>query len=147
MTKNTIVIFVIAVIVIGAGSFYGGMKYSQSKSLAGGGFANLTADQRSVRFQQMATADVGGQRGVRAGGGSVAGEIVSKDAGSITVKLNDGGSKIALFSTSTQVMSSSVGSLDDLVVGENVMVSGQANQDGSITAQSVQIRPQSLTSK
>lgn len=148
MKKNIIIVIaIIVVIVVGAGSFYGGMKYSQSKSPAGRGLANLSPEQRQARFQQMGGANAEGQRGTRTGNGFAAGEIVSKDADSITVKLSDGGSKIVLFSTSTQVMKFSAGSLNDLVVGENITVNGSANQDGSVTAQSVQIRPQSLTGK
>jgi len=142
MKKNIIVgIAIIVVVVVGAGSFYGGMRYGQSKSSAGGGLDNLSAEQRQVRFQQMGGANAGGQRGTRTGNGSAAGEIISKDANSVTVKLNDGGSKIVFFSTSTQVMKFSTGSLNDLVVGENITISGTANQDGSVTAQSIQLRP------
>lgn len=142
MEKNILPIIILAIIVVGAGSFYGGLQYGRSKGSAGGGLANLSAEQRQARFQQMAGgANSGGQRATRNGGGLAMGEIISKDANSITVKLNDGGSKIAFIATSTQVMKFSAGSLDDLVVGENVSVNGTANQDGSLTAQSIQLRP------
>ncbi|PIV46734.1 hypothetical protein COS21_03800 [bacterium (Candidatus Gribaldobacteria) CG02_land_8_20_14_3_00_41_15] len=145
MKKNILLIIILAIVVVGAGSFYGGLQYGKSKSPAGGGLANLSAEQRQARFQQMGGANAAGQRGVRAGNGFTVGEILAKDANSITVKLNDGGSKIVFIATSTQVMKSAVGSLDDLIVGENISVNGAANQDGSITAQSIQLRPASAS--
>jgi len=38
-------------------------------------------------------------------------------------------------------MKAAQGSMSDLSIGENVTVTGVTNSDGSITAQSVQVRP------
>lgn len=82
----------------------------------------------------------GGQRmGGQAGGGFTAGEIISKDERSITVSLPEGGSRIIFITESTPVQKSAAGTLADLAVGTQVVVTGSANQDGSISAQSVQI--------
>ena len=75
------------------------------------------------------------------GGGFMAGEILSKDESSITIKMQDGSTKIVLVGSSTQIMKSTTGSSDDLMNGTNVTVTGIANSDGSVTAESVQIRP------
>lgn len=147
MSKKIIAI-ILGVIIIGGGSFFAGMKYGQSKSSSttkgmGNDFANLSPEERQARFGQFAgTGSDTVQRGARADGGFVNGEILSKDDKSITVKLNDGGSKIVLFSTSTQIMKSASGSSDDLKVGDNVTASGTSNSDGSVSAKSIQLRPE-----
>ena len=69
------------------------------------------------------------------------GEVISADDKSITIKLRDGGSQIIFFTPSTPVTKSVSSSASDVAVGEQVTVSGAKNQDGSISAQSIQIRP------
>ena len=75
------------------------------------------------------------------------GEILSKDAQGITVKLREGGSKIVFLSNTTPVSKSVSGSTQDLVVGTSVVVFGTTNPDGSMTATAVQIRPPSPTGR
>jgi len=131
---NKILLIGGAVVII-ATSFFGGMQYGKSKSQQlPGNFAGLSSQGR--QFQQM---NGSGRRIGAQGGGFVFGEVLSKDDKSITIKLSDGGSKIVFFSTSTNVMKSAEGSVNDIVVGEQVSVNGTANQDGSVTAQSMQI--------
>ncbi len=74
------------------------------------------------------------------GGGSV-GEVVSKDETSLTLKLLDGGSKIVFLSASTTVNKMTAGSLEDVTSGTSVTVMGTPNQDGSLTASQIQLRP------
>jgi hypothetical protein len=145
--KKILPIIIIAVIVA-AGAFFGGMKYGQRKNSSGGNFTNLTPEQRQERMQQMG-ANVGGFRGGNRGNGFATGEIISKDdpakdgAGkNITIKLQDGGSKIVFFSDSTEVSKFVSGASSDLEIGKTAVVNGSTNADGSITAQSIQIRPE-----
>jgi hypothetical protein len=69
------------------------------------------------------------------------GEIIAKDEKTITIKLSSGGSKIILLSESTQINKISQGYAEDLKIGENVMVQGTTNSDGSVTAKTIQITP------
>lgn len=129
---------IIIVVIVGAGAFFGGMKYGQSKKVS-------SAQQR---FGQMGANGTGGLRtgvtgGTRNGaGGFVGGEIIAKDDKSITVKLQNGGSQIIFYSGTTEIGKTVTGTATDLGVGKTVTVTGQTNSDGSITAQTIQIRPQ-----
>jgi hypothetical protein len=132
MDKKYIAVMVAIAVVFGAGGFFGGLKYQKSKT-----------PQRAQAFR----AGQGGPGGNFAGrggagqGGFTVGEIISKDDKSITVKMQDGSSKIVFLAGSSQIVKSTSGTVDDLAVGTNVMVTGSANSDGSLTAQNVQIRP------
>ncbi len=145
--KKTIPIFIAIVVVVGAGAFYGGMRYGQSKNGAGNlgasVFGNMTAAQRQAFAQQNGGNTVAGQRGMmRVGNGNfTAGEIISKDDKSITVKMQDGGSTIVFYSGTTTVQKTDSGTPQDMAIGQTVTVSGSTNSDGSITAQSIQLRP------
>ena len=144
-----IVIVIATAVVVGGGAFFGGMKYAESKSprrLSQGDFQhlqNLSPEERQQRFQELG-ANAGGFRGRmggQAGGGFTSGEIISKDDKSVTIKLRDGGSKIVFLSDSTEITRFAEGTLSDLAVGKNISVNGTANSDGSVTAQSIQLRP------
>ena len=132
--KNKIVLIVGAIVLIAA-SFFGGMQYGKSKGQQmPGSFTGLSSQGRQFQQTDGSSRRIGAQ-----GSGFVFGEVISKDDKSVTVKLPDGGSKIVFFSTSTSVMKSAEGSVNDVVVGEQVSVNGTANQDGSVTAQSIQV--------
>ena len=121
-----------AIVVAGGISFFAGMKYGRSK-------IGIFSDSQNSRAGELT------RRGMRPQGNFVAGEVIAKDDKSITVSIRDGGSKIVFFSGATQVMKSAAGSLQDLAPGEQVVTMGSVNSDGSITAQSIQIRPSSPT--
>ena len=128
-------------VVVAVAAFYGGMKY-QGQGNPLDALKNMSQDERRQLFQQTGGGSGGnGNRGGRGGNGGAMGEILSKDDKSITVKLRDGGSKIIFYSDSTQIGKMAKGSKDDLSVGTNVFVNGAANQDGSVNAESIQIRP------
>ena len=73
--------------------------------------------------------------------GMISGEIIDKDEASITIKQDDESTKIILLSEDTGVNKTSEGSIDDLEAGESVMIFGQTNPDGSISATNIQLNP------
>lgn len=139
---------VVALVAVGGGAFFGGMKYVQSKNKIGfagqGNFPNLSAEQRQQRMQQFGAGGGTGRRMANGQGGGanfISGEILSKDDKSVTVKLLDGGSKILFLSASTTVMKTAPGSITDLQIGQTISATGSSNPDGSLTAQTLQLRP------
>lgn len=126
---------IIAIIVVAGGSFYGGMAYAQSVRQA------TRTGNPNAQFM-AAGGGIGGTRTAFRSAGATAGEIIAKDATSVTVKMQDGSTKIILTPSGTEVMKSVAGTAADLSLGTNVSVIGTANSDGSVTAQNVQIRPQ-----
>jgi hypothetical protein len=140
--KKIVGVVVIGLLVAGI-SFWGGMTY------AGNNLKKANAN-RQGNFSQNG---FGGQNGGRmarggAGGGLVSGKVLSVDANSMTVALGNGGpqgtqggSKIVLFSPTTKIEKTVDGIVADVVVGKQVMITGTANPDGSVSATSVQIRP------
>ncbi|MFA5830045.1 MAG: hypothetical protein WC843_06180 [Candidatus Gracilibacteria bacterium] len=137
--KKIVVPVLITAVVVGGLSFYGGMQYQQST-------LNAQRQQRTGSFGGaggIGAAGFGGAAGVRGqAAGMINGDIISSDDKSITVKTRDGGSKIVFFSGSTGITKSVDGVASDLATGKTVIVSGTANSDGSVTAQTIQLRPQ-----
>jgi len=131
MNKTTSIIIGLVLIAV---SFYGGMKYGDAK----------TASAQTARFANGQFGGRGGMRGIN-GGGATSGQILSKDAQSITLQLRDGGSKIVFLSGSTTVMKAVAGNMNDLSVGQQVTAIGTADAQGNLTAQSIQIRPATTT--
>jgi threonine dehydrogenase-like Zn-dependent dehydrogenase len=133
----TIIILLIALSI----GFGGGIYYQKTKT------TNLIQNGQLRNFQGSNGQNIGpsgagngtNRNGARFNG--ITGEITSVDENSITVKMNDGSSKIVLFSDKTQVNKSAQASVADLKAGETVMVMGETGTDGSVTAQSIQLNP------
>ncbi len=139
--KKILPIIIIVVVIAGAGAFYGGMKYSQSKTVRPQQLqANLGASLRG------GNGSFGNRTGTGAGANFASGEIISKDDNSITIKLRDGGSKIIFYSDTTEVDKFVAGTANDLEIGKTVTINGKTNSDGSIAAQSIQLRPDFIQS-
>lgn len=129
---NTISKTLIVAAVVGGAAFYGGMKYNQSAQAAG---------RAQLRGQFAGQFGGRGGTGTGANGNFTAGDVIAKDAQSITLKTRDGSTHIVFYNGSTEVMKFAAGTANDVQVGQTVSVQGTANSDGSVTAMSIQVRP------
>jgi Domain of unknown function (DUF5666) len=133
-TKQWVALAVVAVVFAGGG-FFGGMKYQASKTPAvvlrpGMGGAGTFAGRRA---------------GGASGASFINGQVLNVSGSTITVKSMNGGSQVAVLAPSTQYRKAVDGASSDVVVGSQVTITGSTNSDGSLTAQSVQIRTSTLT--
>lgn len=137
MKNNVIVISLIAALVGGGIGAFGGIKYQQSKSNVAntGNFAGRPNGLGNRRGGQN------GQGRFENGGRMVTGEILSLDDKSLTVKLQDGSSKLVLIPTSVTISKTDTASKADLKTGNRIGVFGTDNSDGSVTAQNIQLNP------
>lgn len=133
MNSKQIVILVVVAVVFGGGGFFGGMKYQASKTptmtIRGGGPGGTFA----------------GRRGGPNGASFLNGQVASINGSTATIKLMNGGSQIVVLAPSTAYRKAVDGTAADMAVGSNVTITGTSNSDGSLTAQSVQIRSASST--
>lgn len=133
--NKTIITAIVVAIIFGGGGFYGGMQYASGQK------SPLTT-QRPGHFGGRGGGNfVPGQGGANSNASFVSGQITAKNGNSLTIQSRDGSSKIVILSGSTAVGKSVSGSLSDLATGQNVMITGTTNSDGSVTAENVQIRP------
>jgi hypothetical protein len=135
MNKNPVT--VVVVLIVAGTSFFGGIKFKeyqlnkQRNNFSGqfGGF------QRGSNTGNVQNRNV--TRGLE--GRPVAGEIISMDDRSITVKAADGSTKIVILTDKTTYSKTSDTSRGDIKVGDQVGVFGTPGADGSVTAQSIQL--------
>jgi hypothetical protein len=120
------------IIIVGAACFYVGISYGKQGA----------AGAQQQTFQQFRGQRAGGNGGggQQSAAGLVSGQVLSKDGQSITVQTRDGSSHIVFYSSSTPVTKPISGSVSDISAGTQVMVGGTQNSDGSLTAQSIQVR-------
>jgi len=133
MKQNTVIVTIILVAIGISGGFFGGMKYDQYQRTQGrtNGSRQFPGGINNEQIQN--------RNGL---GRPVTGDVISKDDKSITVKTQDGGSKIVILSNTTTYSKTSEGSIEDVVIGSQVGIFGTENSDKSLTAQNIQLNPQ-----
>ena len=143
---------VILVAALAGGGFYAGMQYQQS-----------LADQAQANFIQMRGEGGGAFPGggqmlpggelpaegqvfsVRGGmGGGLMGTVKSLDGETLTLSTAEDVTTVTL-SDATTVRMTVTGDLSDLAEGARVMVTGETDKDGSLTATQIQILSSDFT--
>jgi len=145
---NRIVAIVLGVLVvagIAAGSFYGGMVYGKNQAQADSTALGEAGGMPSGRGQFGTPPSDGAQGGQFAGrqGGMLFGEIQSIGNGELTVTDQNGEPIQVIVADTTLIQKQAEVTLADLEIGETVVVSGNRADDGSITARSLQVSPDS----
>ncbi len=133
MGKKNLIIAIICLLVVGA-SFYAGMSYERGRIISKNGMPDFGSSKMGDQTNLTR------RMGQGSGANAINGEILSRDDKSITVKLRDGGSKIVFLVASTTISKSTEGIKDDLEAGKSVVIFGSTNTDGSVNAQSIQLR-------
>lgn len=133
MKNNSMVVTIVVAVVVGAGAFFGGMEYQKSQA------PSLTGGQAGAgQFQRGTGGGFGSGRGGNLQGSRpVSGDILSSDASSVTVKMQDGSTKIIILSDKTMINKATAGTKDDLKTGTRISAFGTTNSDGSVTAQMI----------
>ncbi len=143
-----IIVGVVLMLAVAGGAFYAGMLYGQGQ----GGTGTAQIDQASAFATARANgeAPAAGQFGGRGqrdatgdaqGGGNTFGQIESIADGVITLTTNAGSTIKVQVADTTLIEKNASVTVNELEVGETVIVSGSENADGSITARSVQVSP------
>lgn len=133
MSKKIIGFVLIGFVVVAGLAFYAGKTYAMRSKVS------FAVNQGQSRFSGQMGASRGGRMGAM-GGGFNGGKIISISGTSMTIQGRDGSSKVVFFKTDTPVTKMVAGANADVVVGKDVTINGTPNPDGSITAESIQIR-------
>lgn len=129
--KNIYILII--VLAVGATSFFGGMKYQQSQRT---NFQRFGPGANEMQFRGPSGQGVNRQEFQ-----PLNGEIIKAEEKSLTVKLEDGSTKIVILGDSTKISKAEEIKTENVKEGDRVLVMGTANSDGSVTAQSVQLNP------
>lgn len=123
---------IIVLVVVGILLFYAGTQYAKNQPAAASVGTSAYAGRTGAARTGAATG---------AFGGGTSGTVVSVDPESITIGLKAGGSMIVFYGTSTPITLTTSGTVSDITTGSNITVTGTANSDGSLSAQSIRIEP------
>ncbi len=145
--KNPMLAGSIVAIICAVLGFFGGMKYQQTKIPMFGrsGQNNMSGGIQNTADNKQTGTVKNTKNGTGMGfGGMQIGTVSSIDDTSMTVKLQDGSSKIVILSGTTNYKTTIAAAKSDIKIGDTIAVSGSTNTDGSVSAQSVQLNPEMM---
>ena len=149
--KNQMMMGLLIAVVVGGSAFFAGMQYQKSQTSplpqgfgAGQMMGNRTGTGMGGAGMGTGTTRTGAQGSRMMGNGAIVGEILSLDDGSLTVKSQDGSSKIILLNEKTTYNTASSAEKSDVQVGSTISAFGTTNADGSVTAVGIQLNPSLL---
>lgn len=137
--RIAVVLGVLALVIVAAGGgfFYGKSVGASQASLARQQFARGRLNgQGSQTPAANRTPQPGSQNGARQGNGTM-GTVESIEGDTVVISTQQGSVRVKTTDTTLIQKFTSVG-VKDLATGEQVMVAGSKNDDGSITARSIQ---------
>jgi FtsP/CotA-like multicopper oxidase with cupredoxin domain len=141
---NKVVIGIIAAVVlvaVGGGAFYAGTKVGENRVMQDpAAFFQQMATRQGGQFPGFGRGAMQNQTGTEQRGGLVAGGTfgtIQKIEGNTITLTTDGESLRVITSDTTFIQKMMDVGTEDLEVGENVIVTGSENDDGSITARSI----------
>ncbi len=142
LPKSTLAMLGVALLVVGGvgGALIGHtVGTSDTQQTAGGRFARgfPGAGQGGAGQGDRAGAGPGG-----AGAGVVVGTVTAVDGDTVTIKEQGGRTVSVKLSDSTAITVTKPGSSSDVTVDEQVMATGQAGSDGTVTARNLRIGDQ-----
>jgi len=129
MNKKTVLTYGVIVLLLVV-SFVAGMQTGKSKK---------TVNNRNIPNGMNQNFTRGTGMNTRSGASNIMGEVLSKDENSLTIKSKTNGSKIIIVSKSTEIFKTIAGSIADIAIGTNVMITGKEGDAGSTVADSIRI--------
>lgn len=145
-----VVVSVLVVLAVGGGAFYGGMKFGQNQVIEnpmeylqgtvglGGPFAaadgNVVVSGEFPRVRGTPGAGMPGFGRVVGGGFDT---VQSVEGNVVTVSTQDGSTKQVFTTDTTLIQKYTTVGVEALEAGDQVIVSGTTNDDGSVTARSI----------
>jgi len=140
MNRTVVIIGVLLVIVaVAGGSFWAGMRVGENRLIQDPArlMQMMMTGRQGGQFPRMMGTPQPGVEAQRFGGG-IMGTIEAVEGDTLVVSTEEGEIRVQTTDITLIEKYTSVG-VEDLAVGEQVVVSGSRNDDGSITARSLRI--------
>jgi len=141
MNKKWLIVAAVVVLAVGAGSFWAGMAFGESR--ANQALQRLFQERfggQGGQFPVPFQTPQPGQGGAERFAGGILGTIEAVEGDALVITTQEGTIRVRITDT-TLVEKYTTVAIGDLESGERVAVSGTRNEDGSYTARSIQVLP------